>query len=58
MKYMDLCYLLKRFDVKHVYYTQTMGINSYDRNHDFYHTIISKDSERVIERFKSAQMVE
>ncbi|RZF37323.1 hypothetical protein LSTR_LSTR005655 [Laodelphax striatellus] len=33
-----------------------MGINPDYRDHDFYHRIISKDSERVIERFKSAQI--
>lgn len=51
----DLCYLLRRYDVKHVYCTSTIGINPHYKHQDFYTKILNKDEERVERRFNEAE---
>ncbi|XP_069700997.1 protein GUCD1 [Periplaneta americana] len=50
----DLCYLLKRYGIKHIYCTITLGINPGYRGQSFYDKILHKDEERVTKRFKEA----
>ncbi|XP_055308583.1 protein GUCD1-like isoform X2 [Sitodiplosis mosellana] len=42
----DLCYLLRRFDIRHIYTTITVGVNPTFRNHDYYGPILWKDHIR------------
>ncbi|XP_059611942.1 protein GUCD1 [Phlebotomus argentipes] len=51
----DLCYVLKRFGVRHKYLTSTIGVNVGYSQHCYYDKILHKDSERVTHRFRSAQ---
>ncbi|XP_075218907.1 protein GUCD1 [Lycorma delicatula] len=51
----DLCYLLRRYDVKHVYCTLTIGINPHYKDQAFYTKILNKDEERVTRRFSEAE---
>ena len=41
----DLCYLLKRFNVHFIYYTITKGIHPGYKNHNFYDKILQKVSK-------------
>lgn len=50
----DLCYLLKRFDIRHVMYTITLGVNENYKKHGYYDKIINIDRERVKRRFDDA----
>ncbi|PSN38081.1 Protein GUCD1 [Blattella germanica] len=50
----DLCYLLHRYGVKHLYCTITLGINPGYKGQSFYDKILQKDEERVTRRFKEA----
>ncbi|XP_026474989.1 protein GUCD1-like [Ctenocephalides felis] len=50
----DLCYLLKRFKIKHTYFTITFGVNPGYQDELFYEKIITKDESRVLQRFNSA----
>lgn len=50
----DLCYLLKRYSVNHLYCTVTPGIDPSYRGHSFYDKILQKDKERVTKRFLEA----
>lgn len=38
----DLCYLLKKYDVQHVFYTVTIGVHEGYRGNSFYHQILTK----------------
>ncbi|KDR18509.1 protein GUCD1 [Zootermopsis nevadensis] len=50
----DLCYLLKRYGVSHLYCTVTLGIHPGYRGQSFYNKILQKDEERVTKRFLEA----
>lgn len=51
----DLCYLLKKFGIQHIFTTITMGVNPDFRNHDYYGPILWRDHVRVSEKFASAE---
>lgn len=50
----DLCYLLKRFNRRHVYYTTTIGVNPNFDHLNYYSRILSVDEKRVNQRFEKA----
>lgn len=50
----DLCYLLHRFGVRHIYTTVTVGVNPKFRDSSYYGAILWKDHIRVSEKFASA----
>lgn len=52
----DLCYLLQRFQVRHEYYTKTLGIDPSYSEHSYYTKIIDKDEKRVTRKFKDARL--
>ncbi|XP_053951730.1 protein GUCD1 isoform X2 [Anastrepha obliqua] len=52
----DLCYLLQRFQVRHEYYTKTLGIDPSYSEHSYYTKIIDKDEKRVTRKFKEAHV--
>ncbi|VEN60604.1 unnamed protein product [Callosobruchus maculatus] len=51
----DLCYLLKRFNVQHIFYTTTLGVHEGYRWNSFYNHILTKDENRINARFKKAK---
>lgn len=51
----DLCYLLKRFNVRHKYLTQMIGINPNHEHNGYYDRILDKDTERVLDKFDKAK---
>jgi len=51
----DLCYLLHRFNITFSYLTITIGIDPGYSKEDFYDKVLSKDNERVNQRFDRAQ---
>jgi len=51
----DLAYLLHRFNVKFSYYTTTIGIDPGYCKENFYDKVLSKDTERVNEKFSLAK---
>ncbi|CAH1118419.1 unnamed protein product [Phaedon cochleariae] len=51
----DLCYLLKKFDVRHIFYTITLGVHEGYRGNSFYHKVLTKDENRITTRFKIAE---
>ncbi|KAK4878440.1 hypothetical protein RN001_010946 [Aquatica leii] len=51
----DLCYLLKRYNVTHELYTVTEGVDPGYHSNTFYNQIIAKDEERIKNRFKDAK---
>ncbi|XP_025837554.1 protein GUCD1 isoform X2 [Agrilus planipennis] len=51
----DLCYLLKKYNVQHKFYTITLGIHPGYSRSSFYRHILSKDEERVKKRFAAAK---
>lgn len=40
----DLCYLLRKFNVRHSFYTTTLGIHEGYRDNNFYHNVLTKVS--------------
>ncbi|XP_011176803.1 protein GUCD1 isoform X2 [Zeugodacus cucurbitae] len=52
----DLCFLLKRFQVRHEYYTKTLGIDPSYSEHSYYTKIINKDEKRVTRKFQEARL--
>ncbi|XP_028034583.1 protein GUCD1 isoform X2 [Bombyx mandarina] len=50
----DLCYLLKRFHIKHCMYTILLGVNEDYRRHGYYDRIMHLDTQRVYSRFRDA----
>lgn len=50
----DLCYLLRRFDIRHKYATMTVGVNPTFRNHKYYGEILWRDHVRVSTKFDLA----
>ncbi|XP_063388887.1 protein GUCD1 isoform X2 [Cydia fagiglandana] len=53
----DLCYLLKKFEIPHCMHTTMMGVNEAHRKHNYYRNIIDKDRLRISQRFDSANAV-
>lgn len=51
----DLCYLLQRFDIKHIYCTITIGINPDHTSHRYYTNVLTRDYERITARFTAAK---
>ncbi|XP_030378174.1 protein GUCD1 isoform X1 [Scaptodrosophila lebanonensis] len=51
----DLCYTLLRFQVRHEYYTKTLGIDPNYTQHSYYSKIIDNDEKRVTRKFKDAK---
>ncbi|XP_039959980.1 protein GUCD1 isoform X1 [Bactrocera tryoni] len=52
----DLCFLLQRFQVRHEYYTKTLGIDPSYSEHSYYTKIINKDEKRVTRKFQEARL--
>ncbi|XP_049824454.1 protein GUCD1 isoform X2 [Aethina tumida] len=52
----DLCYLLRRYNVDLVYHTVTIGVHPAHANSSFYNKILTKDETRVNKRFENAEM--
>lgn len=50
----DLCYLLKRYKIRHIYTTTTIGINPKFRDTQYFGPILWHDHVRVSEKFASA----
>lgn len=50
----DLCYLLRRFGIQHIYTTVTVGVNPSFRSHNYYGAILWRDHVRVSTKFDSA----
>lgn len=50
----DLCYLLKKYGVRHQFSTVTLGIHPSYFGHSFYSGILKRDAERVAARFTGA----
>ncbi|XP_031633682.1 protein GUCD1 isoform X2 [Contarinia nasturtii] len=50
----DLCYLLRRFNIRHIYTTITIGVNPDFRNNDYYGAILWIDHIRVSSKFDKA----
>ncbi|XP_049839467.1 protein GUCD1 isoform X1 [Schistocerca gregaria] len=51
----DLCYLLRRYDVKHLFCTVTMGVHPEYKGQAFYEKVIKNDEERVNKKFADAE---
>lgn len=51
----DLCYILKRFDIKHKYMTATIGINPDYNKVSHYNRILEKDEKRILMKFEKAE---
>ncbi|KAB0791565.1 hypothetical protein PPYR_03365 [Photinus pyralis] len=52
----DLCYLLRRYNVDHNFYTVTIGIHPGYHSNAFYRTVLAKDEQRINSRFGEAKM--
>lgn len=50
----DLCYLLRRFEINHNFTTITVGVNPEFRSHDYYGAILWRDHVRVSAKFDTA----
>ncbi|CAG9770046.1 unnamed protein product [Ceutorhynchus assimilis] len=50
----DLCYLLKIYNIKQTFYTVTIGVHEGYRGNSFYHHILTKDETRVNLKFQEA----
>lgn len=50
----DLCYLLKKFGIRHKFYTITMGVHMGYQGQQYYDRILEKDKDRVNLRFQNA----
>lgn len=51
----DLCYVLKKFNIKHVYFTKTIGVDESYATDPYYEELIGKDRSRITKRFKEAE---
>lgn len=51
----DLCYLLRRYNIHHKFYTITLGVHPGYKRHDFYATVLTKDEERINRKFAAAE---
>ncbi|KAJ2937920.1 hypothetical protein O0L34_g14193 [Tuta absoluta] len=52
---MDLCYLLKRFNIEHRMYSTAIGVNEDLKKLSYYDNIMDKDRDRIGLRFEEAQ---
>ncbi|CAD7088415.1 unnamed protein product [Hermetia illucens] len=50
----DLCFILRQFNISFRFLTRTIGVNPDYRGHSYYDKIISKDEERVNKKFEIA----
>lgn len=50
-----MCYLLRRFDVMHIYHTTMLGVNPEFETNRYYSRVLPKDCARVQRRFSDAQ---
>lgn len=50
----DLCYLLSRYNIKHIYYTITIGINPNYISKRYYKNVLTRDYERISAKFTAA----
>lgn len=50
----DLCFILKDFDIPHVYLTKTLGVDPQYVQTPYYQKIISKDESRINVKFEEA----
>lgn len=50
----DLCYLLARFGIQHIFYTITLGVHPGYKTNAFYKRVLNKDEKRVNDRFARA----
>lgn len=53
----DLCYLLRRFGVDHVYATVTIGVNPKYKAECYYKNSLHRDYQRIEDRFRDAASV-
>lgn len=51
----DLCYVLKKFNIKHVYFTKTIGVDESYATDPYYEELVGKDKNRITKRFKEAE---
>lgn len=51
----DLCYVLKKFNIKHVYFTKTIGVDESYATDPYYKELVGKDKNRITKRFKEAE---
>lgn len=51
----DLCYILQKFNVQHLYLTKTIGVDPSYSQHSYYTKIIDKDEQRITAKFKDAE---
>ncbi|XP_045465425.1 protein GUCD1 isoform X3 [Harmonia axyridis] len=51
----DLCYLLRRFGIRHIFHTITLGVHPAYERINFYNEIFTRDEERVNKRFDDAE---
>lgn len=51
----DLCYILKKFGVRHEYFTKTLGVDPNYNQHSYYTKIIDKDEKRIEKKFSEAK---
>ncbi|KAF2882812.1 hypothetical protein ILUMI_23324 [Ignelater luminosus] len=51
----DLCYLLRRYNIEHEFYTVTLGVHPGYRGNSFYNNILDKDEERIRNKFNEAK---
>uniref|UniRef100_A0A1B6C5R9 Protein GUCD1 n=1 Tax=Clastoptera arizonana TaxID=38151 RepID=A0A1B6C5R9_9HEMI len=51
----DLCYLLKRFDVRHIYTTVNFGVREEFKELSFYKEALMKDKARISHLFEEAE---
>lgn len=50
----DLCFILRQFNISFRFLTRTIGVNPDYRGHSYYDKIISKDEDRVNKKFEIA----
>lgn len=51
----DLCFILNRFNIKHKYFTMTIGINPDYATHSYYDKILATDTSRINEKFSKSK---
>ncbi|GIY37551.1 protein GUCD1 [Caerostris extrusa] len=52
----DLAYLLRKFGIRHLYVTVTIGVNPGYSEEDFYQRVLKKDAQRISDRFSTADL--
>lgn len=51
----DLCYVLKKFNIKHVYFTKTIGVDESYATDPIYKELVGKNKHRITKRFQEAE---